>query len=178
MKTAAQKYSESNAEAILAYFRGVDGTFVPTPAHPSPRYPMVDDTVGIHTVRLSQSTLAGYLEQAFVAGERAEFGRITGKKSPFKREGLHSHEEPLPGRHSPWNRDCPQCVADKLISEGNVPGVEDLCVEDTSGSLGELIRLDESRTDEKLRQLIAAADAEADRDDGREPGDGCPVHRT
>ena len=24
MKTAAQKYSESNAEAILAYFRGVD----------------------------------------------------------------------------------------------------------------------------------------------------------
>ena len=25
MKTAAQKYSESNAEAILAYFRGVDG---------------------------------------------------------------------------------------------------------------------------------------------------------
>ena len=76
MKTAAQKYSESNAEAILAYFRGVDGTFVPTPAHPSPRYPMVDDTVGIHTVRLSQSTLAGYLEQAFVAGERAEFGRL------------------------------------------------------------------------------------------------------
>ena len=82
MKTAAQKYSESNAEAILAYFRGVDGTFVPTPAHPSPRYPMVDDTVGIHTVRLSQSTLAGYLEQAFVAGERAEFGRITGKPLP------------------------------------------------------------------------------------------------
>jgi hypothetical protein len=32
MKTAAQKYSESNAEAILTYFRGVDGTFVPTPA--------------------------------------------------------------------------------------------------------------------------------------------------
>jgi hypothetical protein len=76
MTTAAQKYSESNAEAILAYFRGVDGTFVPTPAHPSPRYPMVDDTVGIHTVRLSQSTLAGYLEQAFVAGERAEFDRL------------------------------------------------------------------------------------------------------
>ena len=79
MKTAAQKYSESNAEAILAYFRGVDGTFVPTPAHPSPRYPMVDDTVGIHTVRLSQSTLAGYLEQAFVAGERAEFDRLDKK---------------------------------------------------------------------------------------------------
>ena len=114
MKTAAQKYSESNAEAILAYFRGVDGTFVPTPAHPSPRYPMVDDTVGIHTVRLSQSTLAGYLEQAFVAGERVElFGeftclnfpenRITGNKSPFKREGLHSQEEPMPGRHSPFH---------------------------------------------------------------------------
>jgi hypothetical protein len=48
---------------------------------------------------------------------------------------------------------CPQCVADKLIS------------------LGELIRHDESRTDEKLRQMIAATDAEADRDDGREPGD-------
>ena len=30
---------------------------------------------------------------------------------------------------------------------------------------------DESRIDEKLRQLIAAADAEADRNDGREPGD-------
>ena len=184
MKTAAQKYSESNAEAILAYFRGVDGTFVPTPAHPSPRYPMVDDTVGIHTVRLSQSTLAGYLEQAFVASERAEFGRITGKKSPFKREGLHSHEEPLPGRHSPWNRDCPQCIADKLISEGNVPGVEDSCVEEPdqltgkplpaivetmlarmspvqlecrrfdglASAVDELIRHDESRTDEKLRQ--------------------------
>ena len=159
MKTAAQKYSESNAEAILAYFRGVDGTFVPTPAHPSPRYPMVDDTVGIHTVRLSQSTLAGYLEQAFVAGERAEFGRLTGKKSPFKREGLHSHEEPSPGRHSPWKRDCPECIADKLISEGNIPGVDDSCVE--------LIRHDESRTDEKLLQAIAAADAEADaRDEG------------
>jgi hypothetical protein len=203
MKTAAQKYSESNAEAILAYFRGVDGTFVPTPAHPSPRYPMVDDTVGIHTVRLSQSTLAGYLEQAFVAGERAEFGRITGKKSPFKREGLHSHEEPLPGRHSPWNRDCPQCIADKLISEGNVPGVEDSCVEEPdqltgkplpaivetmlarmspvqlecrrfdglASAVDELIRHDESRTDEKLRQMIAATDAEADRNDGREPGD-------
>jgi hypothetical protein len=171
MKTAAQKYSESNAEAILAYFRGVDGTFVPTPAHPSPRYPMVDDTVGIHTVRLSQSTLAGYLEQAFVAGEREEFGRITGKKSPFKREGLHSHEEPMPGLHSPWHRDCPQCVADKLISEGNVPGVEDSCVEDTRSSLGELILHDESRTDEKLRLMIAEAEAEADRNDGREPGD-------
>ena len=35
----------------------------------------------------------------------------------------------------------------------------------------ELMRHDESRTDEKLRQLIAAADAEADRNDGREPGD-------
>jgi hypothetical protein len=34
-----------------------------------------------------------------------------------------------------------------------------------------LIRHDESRTDEKLRQMIAAADAEADGDDGREPGD-------
>ena len=79
MKTAAQKYSESNAEAILAYFRGVDGTFVPTPAHPFHRYPMVDDIVGIHTVRLSQSTLAGYLEQAFVAGERAEFDRLDKK---------------------------------------------------------------------------------------------------
>jgi hypothetical protein len=86
MKTAAQKYSESNAEAILAYFRGVDGTFVPTPAHPSPRYPMVDDTVGIHTVRLSQSTLAGYLEQAFVAGERAEFDRLD-KKARAREEG-------------------------------------------------------------------------------------------
>jgi hypothetical protein len=230
MKTAAQKYSESNAEAILAYFRGVDGTFVPTPAHPSPRYPMVDDTVGIHTVRLSQSTLAGYLEQAFVAGERAEFGRITGKKSPFKREGLHSHEEPMPGRHSPWNRDCPQCVADKLISQGNVPGVEDSCVEEPeqltgkplppiaitmlermlarqnaiaiisgkdekcevcggdhkdymvhgatlptrklSNAVDELIRHDESRTDEKLLQAIAAADAEADRLEGRTPKHG------
>jgi hypothetical protein len=40
---------------------------------------MVDDTVGIHTVRLSQSTLAGYLEQAFVAGERAEFDRLDKK---------------------------------------------------------------------------------------------------
>jgi hypothetical protein len=38
-------------------------------------------------------------------------------------------------------------------------------------SVDELIRHDESRTDEKLRQVIAAADAEADRDDGREPGD-------
>ena len=35
----------------------------------------------------------------------------------------------------------------------------------------ELMRHDESRTDEKLRQLIAATDAEADRNDGREPGD-------
>lgn len=39
------------------------------------------------------------------------------------------------------------------------------------GCFDELIRLDESRTDEKLRQMIAAADAEADGDDGREPGD-------
>jgi hypothetical protein len=40
-----------------------------------------------------------------------------------------------------------------------------------SDAVDELIRHDESRTDEKLRQMIAAADAEADRDDGREPGD-------
>ena len=38
-------------------------------------------------------------------------------------------------------------------------------------SIDELIRHDESRTDEKLRQMIATADAEADRDDGRESGD-------
>ena len=96
MKTAAQKYSESNAEAILAYFRGVDGTFVPTPAHPSPRYPMVDDTVGIHTVRLSQSTLAGYLEQAFVAGERAEFDRLdkkARKNPPWPLRNKHTERE-------------------------------------------------------------------------------------
>jgi hypothetical protein len=78
----------------------------------------------------------------------------------------------MPGRHSPWHRDCPQCVADKLISEGNVPGVEDSCVEDTRSSLGELILHDESRTDEKLRLMIAAADAEADRLEGRTPNLG------
>jgi len=98
---------------------------------------------------------------------------------------------------------CPQCIADKLISEGNVPGVEDSCVEEPdqltgkplpaivetmlarmspvqleyrrfdglASAVDELIRHDESRTDEKLRQMIATADAEADRDDGREPGD-------
>jgi hypothetical protein len=38
-------------------------------------------------------------------------------------------------------------------------------------NVDELIRHDESRTDEKLLHAIAAADAEADRDDGREPGD-------
>ena len=152
MKTEAQKYSESNAEAILAYFRGVDGTFVPTPAHPSPRYPMVDDTVGIHTVRLSQSTLAGYLEQAFVAGERAEFDRldkliIESKlvPCPYCSEGdpgqcgachntrrvmlSQQHEYSLHIRPVP-NAACPQCIADKLVAE-----------------------------------------AEADRNDGREPGD-------
>ena len=42
-------------------------------------------------------------------------------------------------------------------------------IEDTRSSLGELIRHDESRTDEKLRQMIATADAEADRLDGRTP---------
>ena len=40
-----------------------------------------------------------------------------------------------------------------------------------SEAVDELIRHDESRTDEKLRQMIATADAEADRNDGREPGD-------
>ena len=40
-----------------------------------------------------------------------------------------------------------------------------------SDVVDELIHHDESRTDEKLRQMIAAADAEADGDDGREPGD-------
>ena len=34
----------------------------------------------------------------------------------------------------------------------------------------ELMRHDESRTDEKLRLMIAEAEAEADRNDGREPG--------
>ena len=38
-------------------------------------------------------------------------------------------------------------------------------------NVDELIRHDESRTDEKLRQMIAAADSEADGNDGREPGD-------
>lgn len=166
MKTAAQKYSESNAEAILAYFRGVDGTFVPTPAHPSPRYPMVDDTVGIHTVRLSQSTLAGYLEQAFVAGERAEFGRITGKKSPFKREGLHSHEEPYQLTEKPL-----PAIAETMLARMSPVQLECRRFDGLASAVDELIRLDESRTDEKLRQMIAAADAEADGNDGREPGD-------
>ena len=142
MKTAAQKYSESNAEAILAYWKSINGN-PDEMFKPGEQETQVQNVAGIRSIRLTQSTLAGYLEQAFVAGERAEFGRITGKKSPFKREGLHSHEEPLPGRHSPWNRDCPQCIADKLISEGNVPGVEDSCVEDTRSSLGELIRNDD-----------------------------------
>jgi hypothetical protein len=162
MKTAAQKYSESNAEAILAYFRGVDGTFVPTPAHPSPRYPMVDDTVGIHTVRLSQSTLAGYLEQAFVAGERAEFGRLTGKKSPFKREGLHSHEEPDALTEKPL-----PAIAKTMLARMSPVQLECRRFDGLVSAVDELIRLDESRTDEKLLQAIAAADAEADaRDEG------------
>ena len=42
---------------------------------------------------------------------------------------------------------------------------------ESESSLDELMRHDESRTDEKLRQLIAATDVEADRNDGREPGD-------
>jgi hypothetical protein len=128
METKAQKYSESNAEAILAYWKSINGNPDET-FKPGEQETQVQNVAGIRSIRLTQSTLAGYLEQAFVAGERTEFGRITGNKSPFKREGLHSHEEPMPGRHSPWHRDCPQCIADKLISEGNVPGVEDSCVD-------------------------------------------------
>jgi len=157
MKTAAQKYSESNAEAILAYFRGVDGTFVPTPAHPSPRYPMADDTVGIHTVRLSQSTLAGYLEQAFVAGVRAEFDRLDKK----------ARQDAI-ARIAAKSGKCGACGGDHkdyMVHGATLP------THKLPDVVSELIRLDESRTDEKLRQTIAAADAEADRDDGREPGD-------
>ena len=167
MKTAAQKYSESNAEAILAYFRGVDGTFVPTPAHPSPRYPMVDDTVGIHTVRLSQSTLAGYLEQAFVAGERANTGQKMPALYPCAACFMGSLDKycSLCGgtgkatlsQNSEYRRQFP-------LNAANKP-------DGMASEVGELIRHDESRTDEKLRQMIAEADAEADRNDGREPGD-------
>jgi len=113
MKTAAQKYSESNAEAILAYWKSINGNPDET-FKPGEQETQVQNVAGIRSVRLTQSTLAGYLEQAFVAGERVElFGeftclnfpenRITGNKSPFKREGLHSQEEPMPGRHSPFH---------------------------------------------------------------------------
>jgi len=113
MKTAAQKYSESNAEAILAYWKSINGNPDET-FKPGEQETQVQNVAGIRSIRLTQSTLAGYLEQAFVAGERVElFGeftclnfpenRITGNKSPFKREGLHSQEEPMPGRHSPFH---------------------------------------------------------------------------
>ena len=89
-----------------------------------------------------------------VASVREEAERLVNRATPGQK-----YEEPSPGRHSPWKRDCPECIADKLISEGNIPGVDDSCVE--------LIRHDESRTDEKLLQAIAAAEAEADaRDEG------------
>jgi hypothetical protein len=96
MKTAAQKYSESNAEAILAYFRGVDGTFVPTPVPP---------------LEPSERGVERMTDQLFM--------------------------------HNPDFRRFDSLAVD------------------------ELIRLDESRTDEKLLQAIAAADADADaRDEG------------
>jgi hypothetical protein len=57
--------------------------------------------------------------------KRTFLNKNAAEKSPFRREGLHSH------------------------------------------AVDELIRLDESRTDEKLLQAIAAADADADaRDEG------------
>jgi hypothetical protein len=122
--TPGQKYAVHEAASILAYWRGVNNnpSEVYVPGLPEQQ---VQNVSGIRSIRLTQSTLADYLEKAFVAGQRAEFGRLTGKKSPFRREGLHSH------------------------------------------AVDELIRLDESRTDEKLLQAIAAADADADaRDEG------------
>ena len=50
--------------SILHYFREIGS------AH------LVDDSCGLHSVKLEQKTLQGYLEMAFVAGESAEFERL------------------------------------------------------------------------------------------------------
>jgi hypothetical protein len=63
-KTTAQIWSENHAASILHYFREMG----------SPH--LVDDTCGLHSVKLEQKTLQGYLELAFTAGEAAEFERL------------------------------------------------------------------------------------------------------
>ena len=72
MKTAAQKYSKSNAEAILAFWESINGNPDET-FKPGEQETQVQNVAGIRSIRLTQSTLAVYLEQAFVAGEWAEF---------------------------------------------------------------------------------------------------------
>jgi len=63
-KTAAQIWSENHAASILHYFREMGSSH------------LVDDTCGLHSVKLEQKTLQGYLEMAFTAGESAEFERL------------------------------------------------------------------------------------------------------
>jgi len=63
-KIAAQMWSENHAASILHYFREMGSSH------------LVDDTCGLHSVKLEQKTLQGYLEMAFTAGESAEFERL------------------------------------------------------------------------------------------------------
>jgi hypothetical protein len=107
------------------------------------------------------------LEQAFVAGERANTGQKMPALYPCAACFMGSLDKycSLCGgtgkatlsQNSEYRRQFP-------LNAANKP-------DGMASEVGELIRHDESRTDEKLRQMIAEADAEADRNDGREPGD-------
>ena len=73
--TPGQKYAVHEAASILAYWRGVNNnpSEVYVPGLPEQQ---VQNVSGIRSIRLTQSTLADYLEKAFVAGQRAEFDRL------------------------------------------------------------------------------------------------------
>ena len=93
-----------------------------------------------------------YAEEARLEKEQIELGRAIQAAWAHLRQEQPAIVETMLARMSPVQLECRRF--DGLAS-----------------AVDKLIRHDESRIDEKLRQLIAAADAEADRNDGREPGD-------
>ena len=84
-KTAAQIYAENWAASIIDYYRQNGGTL------------LVDDSCGLHSVKIEQKGLQAYLEAAFTAGERAEFERLDRQaKAGDMRARAALQPQPLP----------------------------------------------------------------------------------
>jgi len=77
-KTAAQIWSETHAASILHYFREMGSSH------------LVDDTCGLHSVKLEQKTLQGYLRWPLPLASPQSLNGWTAERSKATRERWRS----------------------------------------------------------------------------------------